>query len=181
MKVKPILQVLLLTLGTALLLAYLTRPGGPLLGNSSPVSAAIFDAEREQPVELTDDNLVDGLKTLELPAPIAKVGLDGRILSVDLRVTEERFDKSELYGGMAELISFSFKRTSNIDRLLLRLIAEDRWLGTKYLLLAADVRRGDWPDSALGALRNAGDGELPRELKEWLRMTETHLWKSKVN
>ncbi|MDN4067489.1 hypothetical protein QYF50_06235 [Paenibacillus vini] len=179
MKVKWILQSLLVTLGIVLLLSVVTRAGGPVFEHSRPVSAAVF--EPGKPVELNDGNLVDGLSAIELPVPIAKVDLNGSVLSVDLKVTEERFDKGELYRGIAELISFSFERTSNIDQLLLRLVAEDRWLGTRYLLLAADVRRGEWSDSAMNELRNAGDHELPKELRTLFRMTETHLWKRGVN
>lgn len=179
MKVKWILHSLLVTLGCALLLSAVTRAGGPLFGPSLPVSAAVF--ETGKPEELNDGNLVDGLSAVELPVPIAKVDLNGTVLSVDLKVTEERFDKGELYRGIAELISFSFERTSNIDQLLLRLVAEDRWLGTRYLLLAADIRRGEGAESAINELRNAGDGELPKELRTLFRMTETHLWKRGVN
>ncbi|MNP65499.1 hypothetical protein D3C76_1610950 [compost metagenome] len=85
-----------------------------------------------------------------------------------------------MYKGMAEIISFAFERTTNIDQLLLRLVAEDRWVGSKYLLLAADVRRGNWPSSALSELRNTGDNELSSELKSWFRVTESHLWKKRL-
>lgn len=164
---------------SALLLSVVTRVGGPIFEAGRPVSAAVFESGK--PAELNDDNLVDGLSTIELPVPIAKVDVNRNVLSVDLKVSEEHFNKGELYSGIAELISFSFERTSNIDQLLLRLVAEDRWLGTRYLLLAADVRREEWSESALEELRNAGDKELPKELRALFRMTETHLWRQGVN
>ncbi|RCX23251.1 hypothetical protein DFP94_101848 [Fontibacillus phaseoli] len=179
MKAKWMVRCLLFTIGSALLLAIVTRAGGPIFENSRLASAETFLSEK--PVELSDDNLVDGLSELKLPVPIAKVDLNGAVLSVDLKVTEDRFDKGELYRGIAEMISFSFERTTNIDQLLLRLVAEDRWLGKRYLLLAADVRRGEWPESALYALRTTGNMELPKELRTWFRVTETQLWKSGVN
>lgn len=179
MKAKWVAIALLLTFSTVVMIAILTRAGGPIFENSRLASAAVFDSGK--PLVLSDDNLVDGLSAVKLPVPIAKVDLNGSILSVDLKVTDDRFHKGELYGGIAEMISFAFERTTNIDQLLLRLVAEDRWLGTRYLLLAADVRRGAWPESALDELRNTGDAQLPKELREWFRMTETQLWKSRMN
>lgn len=175
MKSKWALQVILFMFGCTLLLASLSwlSERGDKTGRSYTVFA------EEQPITLTNNNLVDGLSALELPAKIAKVGLNRNVLSVDLKVTEDDFDAAKLYQGMAELISFSMERTSNVDQLLLRLVAEDKWLGTRYLLLAADVRRGQWPASALEDLRNVGNQEVPRELREWFRMTETHLWKTR--
>ncbi|WP_435925242.1 hypothetical protein [Paenibacillus sp. DYY-L-2] len=179
MKLIWLSRSLILTVGTALLIALFTRQGAAIFEESRAASAPVFDEAKPQ--ELRDDNLVDGLSALKLPVPIAKVDLNGSILALDLKVTEDRFDKGTLYEGIAEVISFTFERTTNIDQLLLRLVAEDRWLGTRYLLLAADVRRGEFPESSLIALRELGNREMPRELRSWLRVTETHLWKSGVN
>lgn len=175
MKQKWALQVILLMVGCTLLLAALSW-----LSEQGDKTSQVYTVfAEEQPLILTNNNLVDGLSALELPAKITKVDLNRSVLSVDLKVTEDDFDPAKLYQGMAELISFSMERTSNVDQLLLRFVAEDKWLGTRYLLLAADVRRGHWPASALGDLRNVGNHEVPRELQEWFRMTETHLWKSR--
>lgn len=179
MKLKWAARALVLTVGIALLFALFTRPGAMVFDRSRTAAAPVFDEEKPQ--ELRDDNLVDGLSALELPVPIAKVDLNGRILSVDLKVTEDKFDKGTLYMGIGEVMSFTFERTTNIDQLLLRLVAEDRWLGARYLLLAADVRRGEFTETTLMALRDLGDREMPKELRERLRVTETHLWKSVVN
>lgn len=175
---KWFIRSLLFTVSTVILCAWLIGPGRalPQGGTLSAVSVA---APVPPPV-LADNNLVDGLASLELSVRIAKVDLNGQILSIDLRVTEEQFDKKQLYQSMAEVISFAMEDTSNIDQLLLRLIAEDQWLGTRYLLLAADVRRGAWPAQALEELRNAGQEELAPTLTRWFRITETHLWKEHI-
>ncbi|WP_334071591.1 MULTISPECIES: hypothetical protein [Paenibacillus] len=179
MKSKWMMQAFLLTCGAAIALALMTREGGPL-SEPGRLVAEVF-SETGKPVELTDDNLVDSLSSLELNVPIAKVDLNGGILSVDLKVKDERLTKNDLYAGMADLISFAFARTTNIDQLLLRLIAEDQWLGSRYLLVAADVRRGEWPMDAPERLRAAGNGEIPTELKQWFRLTETALWRDKIH
>ncbi|KFN09615.1 hypothetical protein [Paenibacillus macerans] len=175
MKYTPLIKTALLTLGCAAALAFVSwlgeRSGTP------PHTAAVFAGQK--PAELTNDNLVDGLSSLDLPVPIGKVDLTGGILSVDLKVTEEDFSADRIYQGMAEMLAFSFERTSNVDQLLLRLFAEDRWLGTKYLLLAADVRRSDWRTTDLAELRQTGDRQLSEALRQRLRVTETQLWMSR--
>lgn len=175
MKYTPLIKTALLTLGCAAALASVSwlgeRSGTP------PHTAAVFAGQK--PAELTNDNLVDGLSSLDLPVPIGKVDLTGGILSVDLKVTEEDFSADRIYQGMAEMLAFSFERTSNVDQLLLRLFAEDRWLGTKYLLLAADVRRSDWRTADLAELRQTGDRQLSEALRQRLRVTETQLWMSR--
>lgn len=139
--------------------------------------AAVFAGT--SPAELTEENLVDALAPLQLPVPIAKVELNRDILSVDLKVEGDSVRTADVYRGMAEMISFAFERTNNIDQLLLRLMAEDRWIGTKYLLLAADVRRTEFTAEEMDLLRHVGSGEIPEELRLRLRMTETKLWKSR--
>ncbi|AZS14813.1 hypothetical protein [Paenibacillus lutimineralis] len=177
MRRKWLLQLLIVSILSVVLLAVLSKLDGRLLENTA--IHTVFAAG--QPGELNDDNLVDGLIALQLPVPISKVDLNGGILSVDLKVTADQFDKSRLYAGMAELISFAFERTTNVDQLLLRLIAEDRWLGTKYLLLASDVHKNEMPQGALKMLRNHGDQELSDDLLRWFHITRTNLWRQSVN
>src|SRR5690606_1578432 len=98
---------------------------------------------------LNHDNLVDELIAWKLLVPVAKVELSGSVLSLDFRITEGADQPDRLYQGLAQAIDRAFAGTSNVHRLLVRFIAEDRWLGNKYLLLAADVRRGEWPKDAL--------------------------------
>jgi len=173
MRRKWLFQLIIISILSVVLLASLSKLNGRLLENKAVHT--VFAAG--QPGELNDDNLVDGLTALRLPVPISKVDLNGGILSVDLKVTDDQFDKSQLYAGMAELISFAFERTTNVEQLLLRLVAEDRWLGTRYLLLASDVHRDDLPQGALEMLRNTGDHELPDELLRWFHITKTNLWR----
>jgi hypothetical protein len=175
MKRKLALRAILLTFGCALAMAgvawFSEHPTQPRQATT------VFAGP--SPAELTDDNLVDALVPLQLPMPIAKVELNRNILSIDLKVEGDQVGVDDLYRGMAEMVSFAFEHTSNIDQLLLRLMAEDRWLGTKYLLLAADVRRSEFSAEELNALRHAGSGELPEALRLRMRVTETRLWKSR--
>lgn len=176
MKHKLVIQMILLTFSCALVLAAVSW-FSEKSGKPPYVTAAVFAGEK--PAELTEDNLVDGLGGLKLSVPIAKVDLNRDILSVDLKVTGDNVNTAQVYQGMTEMISFAFERTSNVDQLLLRLLAEDRWLGTKYLLIAADVRRSEFSAAELAELRSTGNGELPEPLRQRMRVTETQLWKSR--
>ncbi|MGG6309598.1 hypothetical protein [Paenibacillus macerans] len=175
MKHKIVIQAILLTFSCALVLAAVSwfseKSGHP------PHAAAVFAGQK--PPELTDGNLVDGLGSLELSVPIAKADLNRGILSVDLKVSGDDVSEARLYQGMAEMIDFAFGKTSNVDQLLLRLVAEDRWLSTKYLLLAADVRRSEFTSEDLAELRRTSDGEMPEALRQRMRVTETRLWKTR--
>lgn len=172
---KWLIRSILLSISAVILCASLIGPG-KALPSGNALSAVSVATANLSPV-LTDDNLVDSLASLDLSVRIARVDLNDQILSIDLRVAEEQFDKQQLYLNMTKVISFAMEDTVNIDQLLLRLIAEDRWIGTKHLLLAADVRRGAWPAEALEELQNTGQEELSPSVIKWFRITVSHLWK----
>lgn len=129
-------------------------------------------------IELSSENLVDEMSRLRLPVKLSKVDLRQHILSVDLKLTGDNFKPALVYESLAELISFSIGQTDNVYQLLVRVVAEDPWMKSKYLLLAADIRKGQWPNELLQQLQELGNEELPREMKIWFRMTETKLWQS---
>jgi hypothetical protein len=129
-------------------------------------------------IELSTDNLVDEMSRLLLPVKLSKVDLKQHILSVDMKITGDNFKPALVYESLAELISFSMGQTNNVYQLLVRVVAEDPWTKNKYLLLAADIRKGQWPMELIQQLQGLGNEQLPREMKTWFRMTETNLWQS---
>lgn len=139
--------------------------------HARPVTAA------QQPRELTQDNLVDALASMQLAAPIAKVEWDKSILKLDLKVTGTDIGYQKIYGSMADVAELSFGGFSNVEQVLLRVLAEDEWTRQRHLLLAADIRRNQWPDSAIGELRGWSSPKLSDNLKEWFHIMETALWK----
>lgn len=173
---KTWIPVLLVTVGVALFMATVSWIEHSN-GKSSQALAALAD---HGPAGLSNDNLVDRLSTVQLPLRLAKVDLEQGILSVDLKVTDSTISPALAYRSIAEMMEFSFAETSDVEQLLLRIVAEDRWLGTRYLLLAVDIHRGEWPSSLVEQLKGAGNEELPPEVKNLLRMTETQLWKSNL-
>ncbi|WP_440109840.1 hypothetical protein [Paenibacillus sp. QZ-Y1] len=136
-----------------------------------PVSAA------HHPIQLTDNNLVDVLSTMELSTPITRVEWKQSILTLDLKVTGTGTSYTEIYGNMATVADLGFRSLENVNQVLLRVMAEDEWLHKRHLLIAADIRRGEWPMYAIETLRNWESPTLSDELKDWFHMMETELWK----
>ncbi|MBW4082837.1 hypothetical protein [Paenibacillus sp. S150] len=128
-------------------------------------------------VVLDNDNLVDRLEELPLSLSIDRVGWKGRVLSLDLKVTGNDPEPQELYQNMALAISFAFQETANVDQLLLRVVAEDKWLDSRRLLLAGDIRRTEWSLRLQEALQTAANCPLPESVKSGLRISESELWK----
>jgi hypothetical protein len=125
---------------------------------------------------LSEDNMVDILGALPLKLPIGSAGWKDGVLSLDLKVTNNDLDPEAIYKDMAKVISFSFQDTANVDQLLLRIIAEDKWLGSRRLLLAGDIRREEWTRELQEELDLAGNSLLPGRVKAGFRISESDLW-----
>ncbi|MNN44556.1 hypothetical protein D3C81_1588510 [compost metagenome] len=78
---------------------------------------------------------------------------------------------------MALAVSFAFQETENVDQLLLRVVAEDKWLDSRRLLLAGDIRRGEWSLQLQQALQTSGNQPLAASLKNGFRISESELWR----
>ncbi|QOS79901.1 hypothetical protein JNUCC31_02830 [Paenibacillus sp. JNUCC31] len=138
---------------------------------AQPVSAT------RHPAQLSEENLVDVLSTLQLSTPIARVEWKQSILTLDLKVTGTGTSYTEIYANMAAVADLGFQSLDNVNQVLLRVMAEDEWLHKRHLLLAADFRRGEWPMYAIETLRSWKSPILSEELKDWFHMMETELWK----
>ncbi|WNS44488.1 hypothetical protein [Paenibacillus sp. MMS20-IR301] len=128
-------------------------------------------------IQLRNDNLVDALGEIPFSLLIDRVGWENQVLSLDLKVTGNDHEPQELYRNMALAISFAFQETDNVNQLLLRVVAEDKWLDTRRLLLAGDIRREEWSAPLLDMLEKAGNSPLPLSLKNGFRISESELWK----
>ncbi|ULO09305.1 hypothetical protein H1230_11325 [Paenibacillus sp. 19GGS1-52] len=127
---------------------------------------------------LDNTNLVDVVGALPLSLPIDSVGWEDHVLSLDLLVTGNDHEPEELYQNMAQVISFAFQETANVNQLLLRIVAEDKWLGSRRLLLAGDIRRQEWSRELQDELQSAGNSPLTGHLKSGFRISESELWKN---
>ncbi|SET52828.1 hypothetical protein [Paenibacillus sp. NFR01] len=126
---------------------------------------------------LRDDNLVDRLADVPFTLPIDSAGWKAGVLTLDLKVTGNDHEPEELYRNMAEAIGFAFQDTANVEQLLLRVLVDDKWLDSRRLLLAGDIRRSEWSSEGLGRLREAGNRPLPEALRRQFRISESELWR----
>lgn len=129
-------------------------------------------------VVLSNRNLVDAVGSLTLSLPIGSVDWEDGVLSLDLKVTDSSLQPKEVYAAMAKTFDFAFRNTENVDQVMLRVIAEDKWLGTARLLLAADARRRELSPELLGELEMTDNVPLPEPLKAAFRISESNLWKN---
>ncbi|MFD1774154.1 hypothetical protein [Paenibacillus rhizophilus] len=127
---------------------------------------------------LSNGNLVDAVGGLDLSLSIGSVDWEDGVLTLDLKVTDSSLQPKEVYADMAKTFYFAFRDTENVDQVMLRVIAEDKWLGTARLLLAADARRRELSPELLGELQTADNFPLPGRLKAAFRISETSLWKN---
>lgn len=164
--------VMLLTAATTLLLPQLAGSGSRLQGVYGAVET-ISPAG----IVLGNDNLVDILEEIPFSLTIDRAGWENRVLSLDLKVTGNDHEPQELYHNMALAIAFAMQETANVDQLLLRVVAEDKWLDTRRLLLAGDIRRSEWSLPLQNALQDTGNSPLPSLLKNGFRISESELWK----
>ncbi|WP_427051962.1 hypothetical protein [Paenibacillus sp. TC-CSREp1] len=130
-----------------------------------------------QPVQLTNDNLVDVLRSLHMSTPIARVEWKQSILTIDLKVKGTDTTYTEIYESMAAVVDLSFRGLENVEQVLLRVMAEDEWMHKRHLLLAADIRRGEWPMYAIDMLRTWKSAVFSEELKDWFHLMQTELWR----
>ncbi|BFH61786.1 hypothetical protein [Paenibacillus azoreducens] len=163
------------------------QPNGGLMSHS-PSHTSVSRPKQVMPVvlhaagkELNDENIVDELHSLPLTLTIRRVEWNQPSMSIDFIVPNPNTQRSEMYKNIAELLSFSFAGTSNVNQVKLRLIAEDPWLGTRHLLLAADAGREEWDMGLYFELRHVGEDSLPDVIKSRLHVIETNLWKTRFD
>ncbi|MCL6602391.1 MAG: hypothetical protein K6T94_05885 [Paenibacillus sp.] len=126
---------------------------------------------------LDENNLVDQLGSLPLLLSIDSAGWVNNTLSLDLKITSNDPDPEDIYKDMAKAISFAFQNTINVNELLLRVIVEDKWLGSRRLLLAGDIRRTEWSHELQRELDSTGNTPLSDRIKASFRISESDLWK----
>lgn len=168
----------------ALILALGTAP--PLFWATPHADAAPARPKQVMPIalhrqgwELSDDNIVDVLHSLPLTLAIRRVEWHAPVISIDLTVPAPETTRTEMYKNIAEILSFCFSGTSNVQQVKLRLMAEDPWLDTRHLLLAADTGRSAWDSAMYRELRLTGEAALPEYIKSRLHVIETLLWKER--
>ncbi|MDO7905081.1 hypothetical protein Q5741_01475 [Paenibacillus sp. JX-17] len=159
---------LLLTSAVVLLLNALSES----LRNHSAEARTVMN--QQNTITLSNANLVDVLAGSGLP--VAAVEWEKDVLTLDLKISSASASPAEAYGLICKAIELTLDRTNNVNRLMLRIDGVDEWTGTRHLLIASDVRRGEVSPSTLQKLAAWKDPELPQELQSTLRAAVTPLW-----
>lgn len=162
--------VAVLSVGIAMALSVLPQPDG----NGFPgAEQAVF--RPEQPVRLTQDNLVDALVALPLKLDIARADVQQSALSVDL-FYHGGAGVQTIYRDLYEISRFAWSSTSNVDRIWVRILSADgETKARRELMLAMEAKRsqaanGYSPESSTISVR---DYLLSR-----YQITYTQKWKA---
>ncbi|PZE21951.1 hypothetical protein [Paenibacillus xerothermodurans] len=160
------LVTLLLSVGVAMLLSYLPRLEN---GATSP----LYRAAKAESV--SDANIVDVMSGMRLNERIRRVEVTHAIVSVDVLASSSS-TKEEIMGDVHMITQTLFRRSTNINQVLIRVLNGSTGRTGPTLLLAADAARDKWERSGADA-----DQLTPREMEQYLqsslRMTYTPLWR----
>lgn len=143
-------------------------------GNASPV----FQADGME--RLTESNMVDALIGLPLELRIAKADLKQNVLSVDLFLPKGVTGEGFVYHDLFELTRFAWSKTSNVDRVLIRILlqqGEDR--SGRELLVAMEAKRTQAAPGEKGPASGTAS-ELRKFLESRYHFTYTPKWKDQT-
>lgn len=138
-------------------------------------SMSVFQTQSD--AGLSDANLVDELSALPLALGIGHVDWKNGSLYVDLRITKEPLSIESVTKDLVTVLSFSFEDKNNINELYLRFEAVDPWSKSRYLILAANVRKDEWDHSLLEEIKQWNQEPFSERVVQGLHLTLTNLWK----
>jgi hypothetical protein len=96
----------------------------------------------DQKARMTESNMVDALTQLPLELRIAKADFRQSVLSIDLFLPRGVIGERFVYHDLYELSRFAWSQTSNVDRVLIRiLLQEGESRMERELLLAMEAKR----------------------------------------
>lgn len=129
---------------------------------------------------LTESNMVDALIGLPLELRIAKADLKQNVLSVDLFLPKGVIGEGFVYHDLYELTRFAWGKTSNVERVLVRILQQQgAERSERELLVAMEAKRTqsapEHPSPAAGST-----SELRKYLESRYHFTYTPKWKDQT-
>lgn len=163
-----IVVVAVLSVSIAWGLSWLPDPSGQ-------ASAPVFQSNK--PFRLTETNMVDALVGLPLELRIAKADFQQSVMSVDLFLPAGVMGERFVYHDLYELSQLAWTRTTNVDRLLVRvMLLEGQGREGRELLLAMEAKRDQAePHARLASGRS--QAELKQYLESRYHFTYAPKWK----
>ncbi len=99
---------------------------------------------QQEPVKLTEENLVDHLVRMPFRQNLARVNWNGSRLAVDFRTDGKAYFPSEIFNDLFLLCQFGFSQTTNVAEITVRIIDRDRDEKRESWLLALHASRSRW-------------------------------------
>lgn len=160
----------LLSVSIALGVSWLASGERPFFGGSGEFAVL----GRSAPKAVTDDNLVDFLIRLPLRLDISHVEFRQSILSLDLKISGTE-DKEMIFRDLYEICRTGFAGTTNIQRVMIRVMDAGAEREPAQLLIALDAQSKSMP-SVDRRKENGQRAEIERYLREHFRLTYTTRW-----
>ncbi|WP_438445599.1 hypothetical protein [Gorillibacterium sp. sgz5001074] len=136
----------------------------------------VFQSDRTE--RLTETNMVDALVGLPLELRIAKADLKQNVLSVDLFLPKGVTGEGFVYHDLYELTQFAWGKTTNVERVLIRILlktGDER--AERVLLVAMEAKR---TQALPGERKPATVPELRGFLESRYHFTYTAKWKDQT-
>ncbi|WP_237096502.1 ATPase [Paenibacillus dendritiformis] len=140
-------------------------------GNAPREAAAVTASP--QTISVTDARLVDYLSDIPLQLRLSRAAWNGDGLTIDMKVASTIARPDAIYHDIYEMLQYSFTRTDNVNRLLLRIVIQDERLKKNYVLLSLDARKQEAAPERLKAIR---EGIVTPDTEQALRFIYTPLW-----
>lgn len=131
-------------------------------------------------VRLTEANMVDALVQMPLSLRVAKADFKQNVMSVDLLLPKGVAGDGFVYHDLYELTRFAWSQTTNVDRLLIRVLQQNSGeRASRELLLAMEAKRTD-SASAGKVSASATASELKSYLESRYHLTYTMKWSNQL-
>ncbi|MVP00046.1 hypothetical protein [Paenibacillus lutrae] len=168
-----------IVLAAALCAAIVTALSSAPLLDKLAVSQSAYAWQHVSGSELTERNLVDYMAGLPLQLRVRKVELNHSILSVDLLLPGSA-EPRVVYGDLYRLAQSSLQRTSNISRVLIRVLEYDRDPAASgpQLVIAMEAAR-EQAKRLAPAQSFETQQLLAGELKRRFQLTYTKKWQQR--
>jgi hypothetical protein len=145
----------------------------PQAGGSEGVS--VFSSSRA--IQLSDRGIVDFLIKLNIANRIQQVDWNNATLSVDLAMDTEA-GRSALFRDLYEISHSALSGTSNVERVLIRVMDRSRIEdGAPQLVIAIDANRNQIPRGEKLKDLPETTGEYEKYVSDRFRITYTVKWK----
>ncbi|MDF2924381.1 MAG: hypothetical protein K0R57_3295 [Paenibacillaceae bacterium] len=148
-----------------------------LTDNRTKDASPVFQPDKAR--ALSEMNMVDALAALPLELDIAKASYGKSVMTVDLFWPTGLSGERLVYHDLYELSHFAWSSTTNVERVVIRVMLSDATdRRNRELLVAMEAKRTQ-EDGAIDARPGASAAELRTYLESRYHFSYTPKWKQK--